>query len=235
MFNRNQNGIAATLKAAILSGDSHFLNEDKLIPERSLAEAFGVSRRVLREALNHLEGDGLIYRRQGQGTFIREVNTQTTSLKSITNRTSPQDVMEVRQDIEPILAGLAAIRATQLEIDQLKHFVRRAALSNTPADYEKWDSAFHTTIAKSVRNPMYWSIYRLINSVRKEHHWINSRRQVFVDGVSQEMVEQHEAIVDAIQQRDISGAKRAMLHHIKTAEQRINEAQLFSKPSLPNS
>jgi GntR family transcriptional repressor for pyruvate dehydrogenase complex len=213
------------LRSAISEADTRFVNDDRLLPERELSATLGVGRRLLREALNTLEGEGLLFRKQGQGTFIREVNAKTTSLKSLTNRTSPSDIIEVRQDIEPILAGLSAIRATQIEIDQMKHFVRRAALADSPEDYERWDSAFHSKIAESVRNSMYWSIFRLINSVRKEHHWVNSRSRVFIAGVSKEMVRQHNAIVEAIQARNTIGAEDAMRTHIMTAGVRIHEGE----------
>jgi DNA-binding FadR family transcriptional regulator len=216
--------VADLLRNAIAEADSRFLLDDRLLPERELSAALSVGRRVVREALNTLEGEGLLFRKQGQGTFIREVNAKTSSLKSLTNRTSPHDIMEVRQDIEPILAGLSAMRATQTDIDQMKHFVRRAASAETPSGYEQWDSAFHSKIAESVRNSMYWSIFRLINSVRKEHHWVASRSRVFVAGVSKEMVQQHEAIVEAIQSRNVRAAEEAMRSHITTAGVRIHEA-----------
>ncbi len=219
------NGIAGMLRTAIEEADVRFLKEDRLLPERELSAALGVGRRMLREALNTLEGEGLLFRKQGQGTFIREVNAKTTSLKSLTNRTSPHDIVEVRQDIEPMLARLSAMRATQIEIDQMKHFIRRAALADSPNEYEKWDSAFHSKIAESVRNSMYWSIFRLINSVRKEHHWVSSRSRVFIAGVSREMVQQHEAIVDAIQARNVRAAEEAMRHHIMTAGVRLHQAE----------
>jgi DNA-binding FadR family transcriptional regulator len=217
--------VVDTLRSAIGEADTRFLSEDRLLPERQLSVALGVGRRLVREALNALEGEGLLFRKQGQGTFIREVNPKTASLKSLANHTSPHDIIEVRQQIEPILAGLAAIRATQIEIDQMKHFVHRAAAADSPNEYERWDSAFHSKIAESVRNGMYWSIFRLINSVRKEHHWVNSRSRVFTAGVSKEMVQQHKAIVDAIQARNDRGAENAMRTHIMTAGVRIHEGE----------
>jgi len=212
------------LRSALKEGDERFIKDEQLLPERQLSVVLGVGRRAVREALNTLEGEGLLFRKQGQGTFIREVNAKTTSLKSLTNRTSPHDIIEVRLEIEPILAGLSAVRATMLEIDQMKHFVRRAAQANSAQEYEHWDSAFHSKIAESVRNTMYWGIFRLINSVRKEQHWISSRKRVFTEGVSSEMVLQHEAIVEAIQSRDPQAAQKAMRIHIATAGARISQA-----------
>ncbi|WP_198516939.1 FadR/GntR family transcriptional regulator [Sinorhizobium meliloti] len=212
------------LRSAIESSDERFITDEKLLPERELSELMGVGRRAIRDALNELEGEGLLFRKQGLGTFVREVGPKSTSLKSLTNRTSPHDIIEVRLEIEPVLARLAATRATPNDIDQMKLFVRRAAQATSPREYEQWDSAFHTKIAESVRNTMFWGVFRLINSVRKEQHWVSSRTRVFTRGVSEEMVRQHDAIVAAIAARDSQAAEEAMRAHIATAGARISQS-----------
>ena len=212
------------LRVAIATTDERFIRDERLLPERELSEFFGVGRRAVREALNELEGEGLLFRKQGLGTFVREVGPKSTSLQSLTNRTSPQDIIEVRLEIEPVLARLAATRATPNDIDQMELFIRRAAQATSPREYEQWDSAFHTKIAESVRNTMFWGVFRLINSVRKEQHWVSSRTRVFTEGVSEEMVRQHDAIVAAIAARDPESAERAMRDHISTAGLRISQS-----------
>jgi len=221
---RNKQNLLDTLRAAIEATDERFIREERLLPERELSDRFGVGRRAVREALNELEGEGLLFRKQGLGTFVREVGPKSTSLKSLTNRTSPHDIIEVRLEIEPVLARFAATRATPKDIDQMKLFVRRAAQAATPREYERWDSAFHTKIAESVRNTMFWGVFRLINSVRKEQHWVNSRTRVFTHGVSEEMVRQHNAIVASIAARDPQAAEDAMRDHIATAGVRISQS-----------
>ncbi|PRD41772.1 FadR family transcriptional regulator [Phyllobacterium phragmitis] len=212
------------LREAIGNADERYITGERLMPERDLGEVLGISRRAVREALNVLEGEGLIFRRQGQGTFIREVGSKSTGLKALANRTSPQDIIEARLEIEPILARLSAIRATPLEIDQMKLFVQRAGSVSSAKEYERWDSAFHAKIAESVRNSMLWGVFRLINSVRKEQGWIASRTSVFTQGVSDEMMRQHSAIVWAIEKRIPDKAEEAMRAHILTAGARISQS-----------
>lgn len=211
------------LRLIIQEANEHFIQHERLLPERTLSHELGHGRRTVREALDILEGEGLIFRKQGQGTFIRDVNTKTTSLKSLTNHTSPHDIIEVRLEIEPVLAGLSAVRATNNEIDQMKHFIQRAALASSPNEYEQWDSAFHSKIAESVRNRMYWGIFNLINSVRKEQYWISSRKRVFTEEVKREMVAQHELILEAIQSRNPGSAQETMRSHILTVNTRISD------------
>lgn len=224
MTPRERHALTGRLRTAIEESDERFIKDEKLLPERALSDLLGVGRRAVRDALNELEGEGLLFRRQGLGTFVREVGAKSASLTSLSNRTTPHDIMEVRLEIEPVLARLAATRATQLDIDQMKLLVRRAAQATSPREYEQWDSAFHTKIAESVRNRMFWGVFRLINSVRKEQHWVGSRTRVFTKAVSEEMVRQHEAIVSAIAARNPQAAEEAMRVHIATAGVRVTQS-----------
>lgn len=202
------------VRNAVINRDPALIQNEKLLPERQLAEHLGIGRRKLRALLAQLESEGLLFRRQGQGTFVREVSTRTTSLDSLTNDTSPIDVMEVRRVIEPALARLAAERATLQDIAQMRRFIRNAELAARPEDYEKWDSAFHTKLAESVRNKLFGGVFRITNAVRKEQSWIATRSRVFSEGVSAEMVLLHRNIVDAIERRDADGAEAAMRDHL---------------------
>jgi DNA-binding GntR family transcriptional regulator len=53
-----------------------------------MSDLLGGNRRAVRDALNELEGQGLLFRRQEFGTFVQEVGAKSASLKSLTNRTS---------------------------------------------------------------------------------------------------------------------------------------------------
>src|SRR5262249_12053303 len=130
---------------------------------------------------------------------------------------------EVRQEIEPVLARLAAIRATPLDIDQMKQFIRRAGEATTARQYERWDSAFHAKIAESVRNSLFSGVFDLVNSVRAEQRWISARDRVFSLELNAKLLKQHSEIVLAIEARDPEAAERAMRGHLVTAGSRITE------------
>ena len=109
--------LADKLKAGFAEGA--FVKDGRVIAERALAEQLDVGRRALRKALDQLESEGLIWRRQGQGTFVGTPPTpRLRKLEGLATKTSPFEIMEVRQEIEPSMARFAALRASQGDIDE---------------------------------------------------------------------------------------------------------------------
>src|SRR5437773_2744480 len=96
-----------------------FSHYGRMPPERKLAGELGIGRRSLRRALAVLEREGRITREQGRGTFLRQGKGETITLDRIAEHTSPPEVIELRLALEPIVARLAAIRASPSEIRML--------------------------------------------------------------------------------------------------------------------
>src|SRR5690242_17673471 len=86
-------------------------NRLRLPPEVELSEALGVSRGRLRAIFRKLEAEGLIWRHVGKGTFVGE-RSLAAELGSLPDLINPLEAFEARLVIEPKLAGLAALRAT---------------------------------------------------------------------------------------------------------------------------
>ena len=85
--------VTARLRHAIEHGD--VVRAGRLLPERDLAETIGVGRHQLRQVLANLEAEGVIWRRQGQGTFVTDLSPpQTDHFQRAALTTSPAEVME---------------------------------------------------------------------------------------------------------------------------------------------
>src|SRR5271163_2058531 len=84
--------ITAQLRQAILDG--RYAYGEKLPAERQFASAFGASRATIRTALHRLEGEGLVTRRLGAGTFV--VHRARDDTAEIAELTSPLELIEVR-------------------------------------------------------------------------------------------------------------------------------------------
>src|SRR5687768_11794247 len=77
----------------------------KLPTERALSEELGVGRRAVRRALEVLETEGLIFRRQGSGTYVGQPQESLDrQIGALVDKTDFMAVMEVRLRIEPQLA-----------------------------------------------------------------------------------------------------------------------------------
>src|SRR5690606_12946938 len=100
---------------------------DVLPPERELARLFGVSRTVIREALVALKHDGIIEVRQGSRATIQALSVPTLSAvlpgAGSRDRDSILTVYEVRLALEPEADALAALRATDEDMERIDEAV----------------------------------------------------------------------------------------------------------------
>ena len=97
--------IAVALKQRISAGEWGRVR--RIPPERNLAAEFGVARNTIRRAVDHLEEAGIVARQVGRGTFlVGAVGSLAETIVRI-EESSPADIMEVRQLLEPAAAGFA--------------------------------------------------------------------------------------------------------------------------------
>ncbi|MBM1175466.1 FadR/GntR family transcriptional regulator [Microvirga arabica] len=188
----------------------------RLPPERTLAAQIGISRQTLRRALEVLEAEGRIWRHQGKGTFLgpRPVHPQM-GLEELSSRTNPLEVMNVRLEIEPILARLAALYSSNGDVERLFHLVQKTASSSDADAYELWDSALHRAIAEAAGNSLLLAIFDLVDRIRQDMNWQALRERARSKDKLSAQVEQHRQIVTAIAQREAHAAEQAMREHLE--------------------
>ena len=200
------------------------VRDGRLPPERSMAETLGVSRAKLRRALDRLERDGILYRRQGQGTFAAPpLVSDTGRLARLARAVTPRDVMEVRLEIEPALASLAADRADAADLRQLRQMMDATRHLAQQAAYEAADDILHYRIAVAARNSLFLQVYESIRAVRKLVSWTRSREISHSEEIMARFGHQHMEVFLAIQARDMIGASEAMEHHL------MNVARVLSR------
>lgn len=202
--------------------------DGRLPPERDLAALLGVGRTRLRKALAALETDGLLFRRHGMGTFTVPPPVTDTRLKSLARNVTPADVMEVRMEVEPALAALAAERATNDEIRALRDLMANALATGTPEGYEIADAIFHFRIAELARNPLFLRVYDQIRTVREQSDWAAWRGDRLDAHRITELGQQHEALVDRIAAHDSAGAARAMEKHLTSIAHGLRRRRGFA-------
>jgi DNA-binding FadR family transcriptional regulator len=188
----------------------------RLPPERDLSVQLNLSRSALREGLEVLEAEGRVWRHVGRGTFVGHRPTpEPASLSLITARTSPSEVLEARLMVEPLLARMAATRASGAEIEQMQHLLEKSEAAHDAKTWELWDGRLHRAVAEAARNGLLLSIFDAFNSMRTQAKWSELRAGALTPERHAAYCAHHRAYVEAIASRDPSQAEQVMRRHIE--------------------
>ncbi|MBM7047011.1 MULTISPECIES: FadR/GntR family transcriptional regulator [Rhizobium] len=211
-----ENSIYALEKLRGLLNSADLPADGKLPTERVLSETLGISRRAIRRALEVLEAEGRVWRRQGSGTYAgQRPDGWSEHVSSLVAGTDLMEVMEVRLRIEPQLAQLAAMRAKPDDIDRMYELTKKITASDDADSSELWDGALHRLIAESAGNQFFLTIFDVINHVRQDEAWQTIRELArSINKTRPVSYAQHIAIIDAIAARDPIKAAEAMREHL---------------------
>ncbi len=217
--------VTASLIEQVRSG-SYPVNA-RLPTEPQLAEQFGVSRTVIREAISRLKFEGLVESRQGSGTVVLSPQGYNTfRIDALGGQLEVRAVQEVRSGLESEMAALAASRRSEAQNDKIQRALRR--IDDAVADGGDGvieDIAFHIAIAQAANNPLMTSLLEFIGRALQEAIQVTraneARRQDFFRQVEIE----HAAIAAAIDRRDAPAAREAALHHMRASIERITIAE----------
>lgn len=206
--------VLETLRERIVSG--RFPEGACLPSERSLAEEFRVSRVVVREAARKLEQLGLVRIQHGVG--VRVTNDVTAPVRSLLTSLIPKEKERLRQGaqarlvVEPELAALAAQKATPAKAERLRKVWALMSGHRSLTEAVDADIAFHQAIAELAGNR---ALALMLDSVVELGR---TSRQVTLAQVGvPKAVEQHAAILKAIEKGDAAAARRAMKRHLQAA------------------
>jgi len=206
--------VAARLRSQIVSGQLRV--GDRLPPERELAQALGVSRTCVRQALQHLAQQHLVASRQGAGTYVTapdpEAGARALAQAVAVDRELVGEIMEFRRLVEPQLAALAARRISAAQLDRLKVLVcdqdRRGLAGEADGEL---DAAFHRLLAEAAGNRLFLQVaaatVAAVAECRAGPLQSAARRRASVVG--------HLRIIDALEARDPERAAAAMRIHLE--------------------
>lgn len=214
--------IAADILAKI--ADGHFRPGDLLPTEHCLADAFGVSRNVVREAIARLRSDGAIESRQGRGATVKPLTERETfriDMQALDKPGNLADLFELRGVLEIAAAGLAAERRSGKDLDAM--YAAIAAMNGKCRFDEKRleaDAAFHRALGMATRNTYLGIIMCYLASRLKET--ARATAGLYKEGDLLELtINEHREILDAIEERDKPAARAAMAAHIQAAAERL--------------
>lgn len=190
----------------------------KLPSERQLADRYGVSRPVVREALRSLVERRLVEIHPGRGAFVRGAqSSDAVSQMSVFFRrrqVTARDLVEARSMLECGAASLAAERAEQSDLESMKLALAELERSVDVVDQVQWDLTFHYAVTRASRNPVVESMFAAVVQPMVEL----MLRSLIDPDVRKEALGLHHEILEAITAQDSGRARIAMARHIGVAE-----------------
>jgi len=189
---------------------------DKLPAERELCEMFGVSRAPIRQALSALELNGIIYSRQGEGVYVK--STQLATDQSFFKSITPEDIVEARMNIEPLIVKFAAQRATDEDIEELRSTIKQMEDETKAGVYvPETDEKLHCSIAKASHNDLFINIMAaIINAMKQQEMWKFIRdRTVTRPDYRDVNFREHQLLIKAIEDRNEKEAVKIMTNHMQ--------------------
>lgn len=185
------------IKLAILNGEFY---PGALLQEQDIINRFELGRTPIREAIQRLIAEDLVYNIPRKGVFITQISNSDV-----------RDVYEMRCKLDTFAAELAAKRATDQEIESLVNLIENSK-NSSEAEKVFFDDKFHSIYYKASRNAELEKVcIRLYQQ---------SIRLFSIKGYQRESMEKMRSelglIAQAIRERDSAKAAQAALVHVKS-------------------
>ena len=213
------NSVVEKLRAALARGQ--WRCGDMLPGQRELAEQLGISRPSLREAVIVLETLGLVRSLPGKGVLVLETNLSESSIstRSVAGA-SLEDVLQLRYTLEPFIVGLVAQSISSKEVGQLRLTLmdmREALDANDSEAGMNAYIAFHEELFALTSNPIFQNVVQQTSNALKQSADIlrNSPEHLA------ERLQENEAVVRAIRNKNSALASAEMRKHILQEGQRM--------------
>jgi DNA-binding GntR family transcriptional regulator len=194
------------LRALLLSGS---LGPNTRLTEADLTQMFAVSRGTIRPVLVRLAQEGYVTSEANRGVRTRSFSVEDAA-----------DILEAREVLESALAGKAAERASEDEIEELRHTLTEMELAQQRGDQQAYSAgnrrfhqqvkqaAHHRTLAQAYDTLLYPLVMRQYRNLSTQHPRAGS-------------LQEHQTILLAIVTRNAAAAEAAMRHHVGSARQAL--------------
>jgi GntR family transcriptional repressor for pyruvate dehydrogenase complex len=223
---RRTNMVATVLKSLQDNIVAGRFGVDGFLPsEGELAQSFGVSRTVIREAMRGLAAYGLVEVSQGRPPRVRPADAQAaiTSLKTLFKRGGGTllHLVEVRRPLESEMAALAAERAGPEHLVRLEATLEELRQASTIEDQVEADVRFHRMLAEAAGNPVFGLFLDTVSGLLRE-----SRMRTISHSGVEIALRHHRKILKAVKRHQVTGAREAMREHLRMAEHDLREERV---------
>ena len=205
---------------------------NKLPPERELMKQLGVGRSSLREAIGSLSLIGVLVVRPGSGTYVtvsrEEFLAKPLSWGIPIGHGRTQELVEARRILEEATASLAAERASEADIAEMRyHLTQMKTNRRHLRKVINADMSFHETLAKASYNSLLLNFLMQIGNLLRS--W--KEETLLIPGVYDSAVEEHEKILSAIEEHNAERARAALCRHLESVGDALASVVLKRTPS----
>jgi GntR family transcriptional repressor for pyruvate dehydrogenase complex len=209
--------------------DGSFDPGDALPSQQDLADQLGVSRPVLREAMQRLAAAGLVEIRHGSGSYVAHPPAETVFNRVFGKFTHEQalDVLEARFVIEAECAALAAVRATDEDFERMQRAVDRIRDLSGDGDLTVGGAdEFHAALTAASHN----SVLGAIGQMLQLPNYIQGIRvELALPDISAHEYENHLKVLNALRQRDPDLARATIREHLDRSHGSSRQAAALRK------
>lgn len=200
-----------SIRKSILSGNWKI---GELYNEKAIAADLGISRTPVREALLELASQGLIIFLPRRGLMVNRFT-----------RRDVDEIFELRKAIE--LAAVVKITKTSppfdlFEIEESLLQQRKTAKEKDYLGFMEADRSFHTYFSKLTNNRR---LIAILENLRDMIHLMGTKA-LSLEGRALAVIEEHQAIFDAVQKGNLEEARRAMEIHLEKSKEAVEESEL---------
>lgn len=196
---------------------------DRLPPEKELSEKLGLSRSSMREAVKALEIINVLNVKRGDGTFVTSLEPRllVEAIAFVIDLHADRSILDlfaVRRICEGAATGMAAARISAEELAALRRQIDEVNESTSVEDLVIHDLAFHAAITESAGNS-YLTV--LVESLSGRTLRARVWRGLTQEHAVARTLDEHRAIVDALEIGDVQLAESLAVTHISGVEQWI--------------
>jgi DNA-binding GntR family transcriptional regulator len=186
------------LRVQIIQG---VLTPGTIISETEVSRNLQISRQPVREAFIKLHNEGLVEVRPQRGTLVTHISIEAVS-----------DARFIREAVEADIVKLLVEKNTPEMIQTLRNLIKHQRIieDDQLETFINLDDQFHRTLAVLAEKGNTWKI-----TVSTKAHFDRVRYLSSIEKALQPLVDQHEAVVDAIEQRDSAKAESAIRFHLR--------------------
>ncbi|MEM7748766.1 MAG: FCD domain-containing protein [Pseudomonadota bacterium] len=199
----------------------------RLPTELELVGIYGVSRAIVRSALQRLKSDKLVVSRQGAGNYVAGLTHAGEYVFEKLDEADEAHVLEIRKELERTATWYAASNADQVDISRLNAIHQEFEQAANQVDVDlillrRLDIEFHLTIARASSNPVLSDLINML-SVSSASTWLKHRpfSPELRRRLAQSSLREHDLILKAINLRNQELASQAMHKHVQTVDERI--------------